>query len=286
MKYPELSRGDVNDDVKFLQTYLNRVGGMLVADGDFGSGTERGVRFAQDIANLQNTGTADDELWTWLAKQPEPYHPLATNGVAYIALEETGGLALYAALTRWPHYPGYDSGVTIGVGYDLRFSTESRFWELWNNHLSNEFLEELAKDIGKRGSNKRTKELKSLGVEVPFKSAWPVFIKESLPRFYKETESIYPSLDTLPNLCRSVLVSIVFNRGNGLDGPRRKEMRTIRDILTIAEEPGLHKQKRKMILSDVEDQILSMQRLWDLHSGVRRRRQGEANLWRTGLREW
>jgi len=44
---------------------------MLIADGDFGSGTERGVRYAQDIANLPSTGTADNELWSWLESKPE-----------------------------------------------------------------------------------------------------------------------------------------------------------------------------------------------------------------------
>ena len=34
MTYPELSRGDKGDHVRSLQTYLNRVGAMLFADGD------------------------------------------------------------------------------------------------------------------------------------------------------------------------------------------------------------------------------------------------------------
>jgi peptidoglycan hydrolase-like protein with peptidoglycan-binding domain len=286
MSYPELNRGDRGEDVKNLQTFLNRVGAMLIADGDFGSGTERGVRYAQDIANLPSTGTADNELWSWLESKPEPHPPLATNGVAFIALEETGGLAYYHAVTRWPHYPGYASGVTIGVGYDLRFNSETNFRELWAGHLSKEFLDELSKDIGKKGSKKRIKELKQLGLEIPFKSAWPVFVENTLPRFYSNTESIYPSLGKLPNLCQSILVSIVFNRGHSLSGPSRKEMREIRDILAKADEPGLHKRKRKMILGDVEDQIISMKRLWDLGSGLCKRRQAEANLWRAGLEDW
>jgi peptidoglycan hydrolase-like protein with peptidoglycan-binding domain len=286
MNYPELNRGDEGEDVKKLQTLLNRVGAMLIADGDFGGGTERSVRYAQDIANQPSTGTADEALWKWLESKPEPYLPLATNGVAFIALEETGGLAYYHDVTRWSHYPGYQSGVTIGVGYDLRFNTETDFRELWGAHLSEAFLDELSKDIGKRGSKRRVNELKRLGVEIPFKAAWPAFIENTLPRFYANTKSIYPSLEKLPNLCRSVLVSIVFNRGTKLDGPRRKEMRAIRDILATADEPDFHKRKIKMILADVEDQIVSMKRLWDLVSGLCKRRQAEANLWRTGLADW
>ena len=286
MAHPELNRGDEGEDVVRLQTLLNRVGAMLIADGDFGSGTEGGVRYAQDIANLPSTGTADEPLWVWLESQPDPYPLLSTNGIAFIALEETGGLGYYDKVTRWPHYPGHASGVTIGVGYDLRFNTEENFKELWAGHLSRDIIDELSKDIGKKGSEKRIKELKQMGIEIPFKAAWPVFVKKTLPRFYSDTESIYPSLKTLPDLCRSVLVSIIFNRGNSLSGPRRTEMREIRDILARADSPDLHKRKIKMILSDVEDQIVSMKRLWGVQSGLAKRRQSEANLWRKGLDQW
>lgn len=286
MSYPELNRGDKGSAVVTLQTFLNRVGAMLIADGDFGRATEFGVRYAQDIANIPNTGTADDVLWGWLESRPEPFPLLATNGVAFIALEETGGLEYYNAVTRLPHFPGYASGVTIGVGYDLRFNSESNFREVWGGNLPAEIVEELSKDIGKAGTKKRIQELLRLGVEVPFKSAWPVFVVKTLPQFNSKTESIYPSLGSLPELCRSVLVSIVFNRGPSLSGSRRKEMRKIRDILVMADDPGLHKAKRKMILADVEDEIVAMKRLWAPGSGVHKRRQSEANLWRTGLGVW
>ena len=286
MGFTELCRGDKGDDVKLLQLFLNRLGAMLIADGDFGRATERGVRYVQDIANQPSTGTADDSLWKWVESKPEPYPPLTTNGVAFIALEETGGLGYYHAVCRWPHYPGVKSGVTIGVGYDLRHNSEEDFRKLWGDYLSKDFLDELSKDIGKPGSKRRVRELRSLGVEIPFKAAWPAFIEKTLPKFYSYTEDIYPSLAKLPDLCRSVLVSLVYNRGNSLQGTSRKEMREIRDILAKVDESGLHKRKRKMILADVEDQIVSMKRLWGLSSGLHKRRQAEANLWRAGLEDW
>lgn len=286
MSYSELNRGDRGEYVKRFQSLLNKVGAMLVTDGEFGGGTERGVRYAQDIANHDQTGTADEALWEWLIAEPVPFNLLSTDGVAFIAREETGGLAYYRAVTRWPHYPGLSSGITIGVGYDLRFNSEENFRELWAPHLSAQTMALLENDIGKPGSKKRVKELKRQGVQVPFKAAWSVFLEKTLPRFYKDTESVYPSLPRLPDFCRSVLVSIVFNRGNSLKGRRRIEMRAIRDILAEADDLNLHKQKRKVLLTDVEDHIISMQRLWDLGSGVYKRRQAEANLWRAGIDAW
>lgn len=283
MSYPELKRGSKGEDVRLLQHYLNRIGAMLVADGDFGSGTERGIRYAQDVADMALTGTLDERLWSWLEVQSEPYPPLDTDGVAFIAREETGGLSYYETITRWPHYPGLSSGITIGVGYDLRFNTENDFRKNWGSYLAPDILEELAHDIGKPGTKKRSQELKKRGIQVPFKAAWKVFINKTLPRFHEDTRSIYPSLDMLPLLCRCALVSIVFNRGTSLSGSRRSEMRAIADILAKADNPALERIERKIILTDVEDQIVAMQRLWGPEMGLYKRRQGEANLWRIGL---
>ncbi len=286
MSYPHLKRGDKGDEVFRLQSFLNRVGAMLHADGDFGLATDRGVRYAQDVANHPVTGMADSELWDWLESRPEPFPMLDTNGVAFIALEETGGLAYYDMHTRWPHFPGEASGITIGVGYDLRWNSLDGFLATWGDRLPDTALDELAGDIGKRGTKKRVKELRRIGIEVPFKSAWPVFVERTLRRFYDETTGIYPTLDLLPGLCRSVLVSIVFNRGADLTGSRRTEMRAIQDILTRASQDGLDRSQTRLALAEVEDQIVSMKRLWGPSSGLCKRRQAEANLWRKGLEQW
>jgi peptidoglycan hydrolase-like protein with peptidoglycan-binding domain len=286
MPDPTLKRGDKGTAVIRLQSLLNRVGAMLKADGDFGLATEAGIRYAQDFASQPITGIADSGLWKWLKPQPEPFPRLETNGVAFIAVEETGGLNYYNIITRWPHYPGVASGITIGVGYDLRWNSEQDFRATWGDHLSQATLLELAKDIGKRGTKKRVAELKKAGIEVPFKSAWAVFSRKTLPRFYSNTQSIYPSLDLVPDFCRSVLVSLVFNRGASLAGSTRREMRNIRDILGRAGQTGLGKAKTKEILAGIEDEIVSMKRLWGPASGLVRRRQAEANLWRYGLEQW
>jgi len=80
--------------------------------------------------------------------------------------------------------------------------------------------------------------------------------------------------------------------GEYMSGPRvindatRAEMRRIRDILARADDAALYRLQRKMILMEVEDEILSMRRLWGAHSGLIKRRQTEANLWRRGVDAW
>lgn len=286
MSFTTLKRGDTGEEVGYLQSQLNKIGAMLLVDGDFGPATEVGVFYTQDIAEQPATGVAANELWSWVELQPEPFNLLHTNGIAFIAKEETGGLSYYNMVTRWPHYPGHASGITIGAGYDLRFNSEINFNEVWGKYLSQEFIDELSKDIGIKGSKSRADELKEKRVEIPFKSSWPAFIEHTLPRFYALTESIYPSLNKLPDLCRSVLVSIVFNRGASLSGSRRKEMKNIRNILDSGDVESLGKDEAGELLQKVEDEILSMRRLWAPGSGLITRRQDEANLWRKGLASW
>ena len=283
---PTLKKGDKGDDVIRLQTYLNRVGCMLKADGELGPATERGIRYAQELVNQPVTGISDLFLWTCLESKPEPFPLLDTNGVAFIALEETGGLAYYQSKACRPHFPGSASGITIGIGYDLRMNSKEDFLATWADHLPPKALNELAKDIGRPGTKKRVQEIQKLDIEVPFASAWSVFIEKTLPRFYRDTAAIYPSLDRLPGLCRSALVSIVYNRGNALGGDRRKEMKAIQSILSQADKVGRDKEHAKALLARVEEQIVSMKRLWDSNSGVFKRRQAEANLWRAGLDQW
>lgn len=283
MAFSLLQRGDFGEEVRTLQQWLNRVGAMLDCDGDYGPGTERGVRYAQDAASLPTTGKAEPELWSWLETQHDPFPLLDTDGIAFIAREETGGLAYYDARTQWPHYPGLSSGITIGIGYDLRFNTETDFRKLWGTCLSPSTVDTLCADIGKAGTKGRAAELKKKNIIIPFKSAWQVFIRKTLPRYYNDTRAIYPSLETLPLPCRSALVSIVFNRGNSLECSERTEMRAIRDILSDATDPSLSLQERKVILAEVEDKIISMKRLWGPETGLYKRRQGEADIWRKGV---
>jgi len=278
-----LQRGATGEAVVTLQSLMNRAGTMLIPDGDFGPGTERAVTHCQGWAGQPQLGVVDDALWTWLEALPEPFPPLPTEGVAFIAREETGGLAFYQDHTRWPHYPGEASGITIGLGYDLRMNTLADFKRDWVSVLPPSVFKVLALDIGKAGTKKRAKALKEVGIDIPFNLAWQVFTATTLPRYYDLTKSIYPSLDQLPPLCRAVLVSLVFNRGASLRGETRREMKAIQTLLSQADKALPDQQRWQAILVGVEDEIVAMKRLWSSGSGLVKRRQAEANLWRRGL---
>ena len=52
-----------------------------------------------------------------------PCPGIATKAVNFIAQQEVSNRANYDAVVAKPTCPGGDSGITIGVGYDLRFET-------------------------------------------------------------------------------------------------------------------------------------------------------------------
>lgn len=260
------------EEMEHLQGLLNKVGGLLGVDGLTGPNTRRAIADARALAGLATGEEAEQALIDWLETQPAPSSDLPTEGVTFIAREEVGGRSFYEAHTALPHWPGEFSGITIGVGYDLRFSADI-FEADWADKLSDEALAALRPHLGRTGSQAGADALSRF--RIPWTTAWQVFVGRSLPLQVDHTAGVYTTLDQLPGLCRSVLVSLVFNRGPGLqDKPgsdRRREMRTIRDLLGEGQ------------LDEVADEILSMRRLWPNSRGLRERREREAVLWREGM---
>lgn len=271
MARPILKRPSKGKAVNDLQDLLNRIGSLLAVDGDFGSGTERAVKEAQDLAGLPVTGIADPETWAWLEAQPVPSPDLSTSDVTFVVLQEVGGREYYDRVTMFPHFPGGGSGVTIGIGYDLRYQGAGNLQSDWIEELGAEDLDKLRPYVGVKGSQEAVEALRS--IQVPFQAAWMVFTKRTLPRYINETRSAYPQLDLLPDGCRGALVSLVYNRGTDMAGDSRSEMKTIQSCLI------------ENRLARVADEIEAMKRLWPGSRGLRERREREADLWRKGLRE-
>lgn len=267
--FPVLQRGAEGVEVQLLQHRLNRIGALLSCDGDFGGGTEAAVKEAQELAGLPVTGVADAATWAWLESLPEPSDSLPTEAVVFIVSEEVGGRKYYDRHVAMPHFPGEASGVTIGVGYDLRFQEPTDFEADWADTLTPAQMTALRPHLGKKGSKAACDALGDL--RIPFPAAWRVFVKRALPRAIEQTERCFGSLDALPPLCRGVLVSLVYNRGSDLSGDSRREMLAIKQHLAAG--------RRDAVAGEIE----SMKRLWPASEGLRQRRDREAEMWRRGL---
>lgn len=267
-----LRQNDAGPAVRIFQRDLNKLGSIILVDSHFGGETHDAVLDARVVLSLPadgNAGDADEALQAAVAAEPDPFPPLTAAGATFIARLEVSGPKLYRQRYCHPTWPREQSGITIGIGYDLRFVSRAQFEADWGAAVAAADVDRLATAFGKIGTDALRDSLEDL--TFPLNDAMAVYLKRNLPQYLDEARTIYPQIDTLSPARRTALVSLVFNRGTALDGDRRSEMRTIRDRLAAGD------------LDPVAEQFESMTRLWDPTSGLIQRRRDEATLWRSGF---
>lgn len=272
MSGPLLRHGDRGPDVARAQGLLNRAGALLDEDGQFGPGTAAAVRACQQDAARPVTGSIAPADWDWLEALPEPCPDIATTAVAFIAREEVSSRAQYDAVIAFPCYPGAASGITIGIGYDLRFES-GRFADDWGDQLDGQTHAALVPWLGRTGNADAVAALARCKIGWP--AAWFVFTRRSLPAYVAQARAAFPRFDALSPLSRGALVSLAYNRGTAMQDnspdDRRREMRQIRDALAAGRA------------DQVPAALLAMRRLWPTVRGLRDRRVREAALFQEGL---
>jgi len=165
-------------------------------------------------------------------------------------------------------WPGGGSGITLGIGYDLGFVTVQQFEQDWGPILSADQMERLKTVIGLTGGAAEMRAPQFSDIKVTRAQSEEVFKKRTLPLHSGRTEQAFPGVDQLPPDAQGALVSLVFNRGPGMDGDRRREMRAVRDAVARKD------------LREIAGQIRAMKRLWEGQGldGLLRRRDAEADL--------
>jgi hypothetical protein len=175
-----------------------------------------------------------------------------------------------------PVWPGGESGVTIGIGYDLGTVATSEFSADWRAYLPVADMAALTKVVGYQGARARNALPSVKSVVVTFDPAEKVFYLTTLPKVAVETRRLYPGTEKLPPDAAGALVSLVYNRGTRLEGDTRKEMRAIRALV-----PNID-------LAGIAAQLRSMKRLWDPDDlpGLIARREAEAVLVERAMRPY
>lgn len=212
-------------------------------------------------------------MWHWLTSLFKSTTPTVNDS---LTVAQCGPRALALILEfegldqPWQRPPG-ESGITIGVGFDLGYCTENKFREAWERHLDSRSFLRLHSAIGKTGSRAARIERDMIGCQrITKEAAYEVFERCTLPKWRAAAAKTFPGLEALSPDQQGVLVSLVFNRGPSLAGPRRREMANIRDIL---QNPAIQNKP-----SAIAQQFLNMRRLWPDIPGLQRRRKAEANL--------
>lgn len=146
-----------------------------------------------------------------------------------IAWEVGGGdrnlaRAQYDETYTRPHWPGNGgSGLTIGIGYDLRYA-KSWFEGDWKTRLEalaepKDAYQRLKSHVGKAGSREAVKNTKD--IVIPWEDAIAVFRVRRLPHFIEETRRLFPGVDGLHPDVFGALTSFVYNCGIHVSGESR-----------------------------------------------------------------
>jgi len=191
-----------------------------------------------------------------------------------LEFEVGGGETYYNKFLKNPAWPGEQSGVTIGVGYDLGYINKTEFTNDWKDLPQKDF-DRLYKVVGIKGITAKDLIRGLKDISIPWDLALKVFNNKTVTKFYNLTRQTFPNFDNLPEDAKGGLVSLVFNRGNSLEGDRRREMKLIRDGMKLV---STFDQK---VLTFIANQIRNMKRIWiggSIEKGMSRRRDAEAKL--------
>jgi len=188
--------------------------------------------------------------------------------------EVGGGENYYNKFLKNPTWPGEQSGVTIGVGYDIGYVNKTEFSNDWKD-LPKEIFDRLYRAVGVKGYQAKELARRLKDIIIPWELSVKVFMNKTVNKFYNLSRETFPNFDDLPEDAKGGIVSLVFNRGAALEGDRRREMKAIRDIMVKTNNFD------EKILSQIADQIRAMKRIWtggSIEKGMSRRRDAEAKL--------
>ena len=165
-----------------------------------------------------------------------------------------------------PCWPGADSGVTYGRGFDLGYNTSKEIVDAWKPYVSEAVLAYMQSVAGVKGE--AAKRLVKKEFKISQLAADSVFENVTLPRFEKLAMNTYPGLENLHPDAIGAIVSLVFNRGASLKGDSRVEMANLKPLIASGDITGMAAEIRKM------------KRLWEGKNlgGLITRRENEALL--------
>ncbi|MFO0551603.1 MAG: hypothetical protein U0271_24660 [Polyangiaceae bacterium] len=149
---------------------------------------------------------------------------ISRDAIDLIIAWEVGGGDRQAARPQYdrqythPHWPGNSaSGLTIGIGYDLRFA-RSWFEGDWKAKLDAlqtpaDAFDRLKAYVGLHGSTAAVRATRDIAI--PWDDAISVFRVRRLPHFADDAASAFPGLEAMNADVRGALTSLVYNCGTG-----------------------------------------------------------------------
>jgi hypothetical protein len=202
--------------------------------------------------------------------------PVSDKAVDLILTFEVSSPDAYNRLYRHPVWPAGQSGVTIGIGYDLGYVTAAQLAADWSAAIGQGAAQALTPVCGLKGAAAQQALPSVKSVDVPFDAANTVFRNVTIPHTTAQVVHALPNATQLSPDSLGALVSLVYNRGASFTRPedRYREMRAIAADVSNKN------------FADIPVQLRSMKRLWENDpkmAGLVRRRELEALLFEQGL---
>lgn len=193
--------------------------------------------------------------------------------------EEVSSKARYIRDYQQPVWPGEQSGITIGIGYDVGHQTKEKVRADWTGLIPQPMVEELVRVTGLKGAAAKAQLAKARRiVSVPWEAAKSVFYNVDIPRWESIVLRAIPAAKNLPPDCFGVILGLTYNRGASYNkvgeknNDRYREMRAVKAAITAGR------------YDEVPGHIRSMKRLWPGVKGLIARRETEAKMFEEGLR--
>lgn len=246
-----MAKSDTINRIKRIQSHLG-----VPADGIIGPTTLTALE--NMLFDGQKRAAVDEQFSLTLSKK----------GLNRIVEHEITSSVYYQKFLSHPIWPGGQSGITIGIGYDLGQNNEHQIRKDWAGKLSEIDLDKIVGvsglTDGAAGQALKTVE----SVFIPLETAQSVFYESTLKRYAAETARVYPGVEKLHPNAQTGLLSLIYNRGASLTGDSRIEMAAIKDLVARQDYTG------------ISQQIRAMKRLWENKGleGLLKRRDDEARL--------
>jgi GH24 family phage-related lysozyme (muramidase) len=217
---------------------------------------------------------ANATLETAQISGPGSATPISQKAFDLIVEFEVSSKQVYEAKYRSTVWPKGESGVTIGIGYDVGYASKQQLWNDWQGAIADTMITTLERALGVKGTAaKALAATLAPSVNIPFDAAIAVHRGKVVPRWVALVEGALQNTNLLTPDSLGALVSLTYNRGASYPKPgdRYREMRAIKQHMATKN------------FAAIPAEFRSMKRLWPTVPGLQSRREREARLFETGL---
>ncbi len=269
-----LTDDEIVDVVKHFQSLMPEA---IAIDGKFGPDTLiamsslLGISISeQDCSKLLYDRYKDSSLDNMSSEEKTAFlNQMGEQGMSeFISKFEISSQKEYEAKLIRPTVPGVSSGITIGVGYDLKFNDVMELKDYIGEDKCLRLKDAQLRFI--KGESKASVLASIRDIEVPYDVAMKIYEDKTIPKYISMARNWLgaEAYDKLPSGCKTAIVSLVFNRGTSEEGDSREEFPKIREAIQrgdLASVPGL-----------LRHMNITMEAQWSGNSGLIARREDEA----------